>query len=408
MDIGSSGLFAGKPAPTGIALLLRLRGLTREGAGTAKPRTCLNTTSNTTLPPAQLSFPRPPSTLTRASQEAESAVPTPRHFSKKTSTSNMLRLKSATGEAHKPYRVDFVLLEHFSMASFTVAMDVLVTANLLRADSFSFTPLSLDGERVLSDLGLELIASDLDPAELKALDLLVICGGLRTPLKYPELDRLLNDCAAHGLAMGGLWNGAWFLGRAGVLADYGCSIHPEQRASLAERSPQTRITPASFTLDRDRLTAASPNGAMELMLGLVRRLYGDALAEGVEEILSFSGARYRQVGPGAKKSMSLHLRTIVELMENNLEETLSLDQLAAYSGRSRRQIDRLFQAQLGTSPRRYYMELRITKSRRLLQYSDLSVMEVAVACGFVSVSHFSKCYAAYFGYPPSREQRLGE
>ena len=128
----------------------------------------------------------------------------------------------------------------------------------------------------------------------------------------------------------------------------------------------------------------------------------------MEEILSFSGARYRQVGPGAKKSMSLHLRTIVELMENNLEETLSLDQLAAYSGRSRRQIDRLFQAQLGTSPRRYYMELRITKSRRLLQYSDLSVMEVAVACGFVSVSHFSKCYAAYFGYPPSREQRLGE
>lgn len=236
----------------------------------------------------------------------------------------------------------------------------------------------------------------------------MICGGLRTPLKYPELDRLLGDCASHGMTLGGLWNGAWFLGRAGVLDDYGCSVHPEQRASLAECSPQTRITPASFTLDRDRLTAASPNGAMELMLGLVRRLHGDALAEGVEEILSFSGARYRQVGPGAKKSMSLHLRTIVELMENNLEETLSLDQLAAYSGRSRRQIDRLFQAQLGTSPRRYYMELRITKSRRLLQYSDLSVMEVAVACGFVSVSHFSKCYAAYFGYPPSREQRLGE
>lgn len=333
---------------------------------------------------------------------------TPRQFSKKTSTSNMFRTKSADASVQKPYQVDFVLLEYFSMASFTVAMDVLVTANLLRADSFGFIPLSLDGERVQSDLGLELIATDLDPATLKQADLLIICGGLRTPLKYPALDRLLQDCNHHGLALGGLWNGAWFLGRAGVLSDYGCSVHPEQRASLAERSPQTRITPASFTLDRDRLTAASPNGAMELMLGLVRRLYGDALAEGVEEILSFSGARYRQVGPGAKKSMSLHLRTIVELMENNLEETLSLDQLAAYSDRSRRQIDRLFQAQLGTSPRRYYMELRITKSRRLLQYSDLSVMEVAVACGFVSVSHFSKCYAAYFGYPPSREQRLGE
>ena len=225
---------------------------------------------------------------------------TPRQFSQKTSTSNMLRLKSTAGNGQMPYRVDFVLLEHFSMASFTVAMDVLVTANLLRADSFRFTPLSPKGDRVLSDLGLELVASELNAASLKELDLLVICGGLRTPLKYPQLDRMLSDCAAHGMALGGLWNGAWFLGRAGVLDDYGCSIHPEQRASLAERSPQTRLTPASFTLDRDRLTAASPNGAMELMLGLVRRLYGDALAEGVEEILSFSGARYRQVGPGRR------------------------------------------------------------------------------------------------------------
>jgi hypothetical protein len=85
-------------------------------------------------------FTRHTRTLTAASQEAESAVPTPRQFSKKTSTSNMLRLKTSDGSAQRPYRVDFVLLEHFSMASFTVAMDVLVTANLLRADSFAFTP----------------------------------------------------------------------------------------------------------------------------------------------------------------------------------------------------------------------------------------------------------------------------
>ncbi len=108
---------------------------------------------------------------------------TPRQFSQKTSTSNMLRLKSASGNGQVPYRVDFVLLEHFSMASFTVAMDVLVTANLLRADSFRFNPLSPKGDRVLSDLGLELVASELDAASLKELDLLVICGGLRTPLK---------------------------------------------------------------------------------------------------------------------------------------------------------------------------------------------------------------------------------
>jgi transcriptional regulator GlxA family with amidase domain len=90
----------------------------------------------------------------------------------------------------RPYRVDFVLLEHFSMASFTVAMDVLVTANLLRADSFRFTPLSLDGDRVLSDLGLELVASELSADAAGARP----AGDLRRPAhtaQIPELDRLL-------------------------------------------------------------------------------------------------------------------------------------------------------------------------------------------------------------------------
>ena len=104
-------------------------------------------------PTREIVFPPASRHTLRASQEAETRVPTPRQFSKKTSTSNMLRLKSTSANAQAPYRVDFVLLEHFSMASFTVAMDVLVTANLLRADSFRFTPLSMDGDRVLSDLG---------------------------------------------------------------------------------------------------------------------------------------------------------------------------------------------------------------------------------------------------------------
>ncbi|MDD1977018.1 MULTISPECIES: GlxA family transcriptional regulator [Pseudomonas] len=335
-------------------------------------------------------------------------MPTPRQFSRKSSTTNMLNLNHPQTASTPAYRVGFVLLENFSMASFTVAMDVLVTANLLQNNLFRITPLSLGSDRVMSDLGLEIFAAGLERTALNQYDMLVVCGGLRTPLKYPELDRLLTEAANHGLALGGLWNGAYFLGRAGVLSDYRCTIHPEQRASLAERSGQSTITPASYVVDRDRLTAASPNGALEMMLALLKLHQGEALAAGVEEILAFSGARFRRVDSSSKKSMSAPLRTIVELMENNLEETLSLDQLATYSGRSRRQIDRLFQAQLGTSPSRYYMELRITKSRRLLQYADLPLMDVAIACGFVSVSHFSKCYSAYFGYPPSREQRLGE
>ncbi|MOA58128.1 HTH-type transcriptional regulator CdhR [compost metagenome] len=63
--------------------------------------------------------------------------------------------------------------------------------------------------------------------------------------------------------------------------------------------------------------------------------------------------------------------------------------------------------QLGTTPVRFYLELRITECRRLLQHSDLPIFDVGLACGFVSPSHFSKCYAAFYGYSPSRERRFG-
>ncbi len=143
------------------------------------------------------------------------------------------------------------------------------------------------------------------------------------------------------------------------------------------------------------------------MLQELREQHGEALARGVEEILAFEGLRFRRVGAGhAKARLSESLRRAVELMENNLEEPLELDQLADYVGLSRRQLDRLFQRELATSQHRYYLELRITEARRLLQHSALSITEVAVACGFASSNHFSRCYRDYFGHSPSREVRL--
>lgn len=106
-------------------------------------------------------------------------------------------------------------------------------------------------------------------------------------------------------------------------------------------------------------------------------------------------------------NISEPLREAISLITTNIEKPLSQGQIAEYVGRSKRQIGRLFQHQLWNTPVRCYMELRITESRRLLQYSDLPLLGVAVACGFVSASHFSKCYASFFGYSPSKEKRFG-
>ena len=96
--------------------------------------------------------------------------------------------------------------------------------------------------------------------------------------------------------------------------------------------------------------------------------------------------------------------TVIEMMEANLSEPSALDDVAGSIGLSRRQIERLFRQEMGRSPARYYMEMRLDRARHLLLQSSMSIVEVAVACGFVSASHFSKCYRQLYGRSPQQER----
>lgn len=295
------------------------------------------------------------------------------------------------------------------MLAFTQAYDTLVTANLIQPGAFTPTTCTLDGRSLVSDLGIMICPDGALTESLAAsVDLFVICGGLRSELKaHPLLSQALLTASKKGVVLAGLWNGAWFLGQAGLLDGYRCVVHPEHRGAVAEIARHSQVSSESFIADRDRLTAASPSGAFNLMLEWITRLEGAQVSSGIVDILAFEASRYRRTLPAPQENISEPLREAINLMNTNLEEPLNQDQLASYVGRSKRQIGRLFQLQLGTTPVRYYLELRITESRRLLQYSDLPILDVAVACGFVSASHFSKCYASFYGYSPSKEKRHG-
>jgi len=331
-----------------------------------------------------------------------------RQFSGGMKGKNLRYVNDNPNQPTQMVRAGFLLLEHFSLPAFTQALDTIVTANLLRPKLFSSQTFGLNDGEVVSDLGL-VIRPDarINCSELKDLDLLVICGGYRTELKASdEFIQLLKTAAGLGITLAGLWNGAWFLGRAGLLAGYRCAIHPEHRPALAEFCKATQVSSEPYVIDRDRLTASSPSGAFHMALDWIKGLHDKALVEGIEDILAFEESRYRRIKPTENICLSAPLREVVKLMDANLEEPLELEQLAAYAGRSRRQLERLFREQLGTTPQRYYLELRITEARRLLQHTELSQVDVLVACGFVSPSHFSKCYSSYFGYRPSKEVRL--
>jgi transcriptional regulator GlxA family with amidase domain len=211
--------------------------------------------------------------------------------------------------------------------------------------------------------------------------------------------------------LGGICTGTYLLARAGLLDGYRATIHWENMASLREIAPNVKVTEELFELDRDRYTVSGGTASLDMMLQLVNKKYGKELAASVSE--QFVCDRMRGAYDKQRIPLKLllgsnqpKLTEAVELMEANLEELLNLDDLASLVGISRRQLERLFRKYLHCVPRRYYLDLRLKKARQLLLQTSESVSEIAIACGFVSSSHFSKSYREIFGLSPREERRL--
>jgi transcriptional regulator GlxA family with amidase domain len=303
-------------------------------------------------------------------------------------------------------RVAFVLMNNFSMMSFTGAMDALVTANLMsKTPVFEILKVSLFGIGAMSDLGIT-VPTHLELAELRnRLDLLMVVGGLRVDLKSNRsLKRTLASAAAAGTSLGGQWNGAFFLADARVMDGYQCAFHPDGRAMMADAFPTLEISDRSYVIDHDRVTCAGASSSLRMMLEFIRIKKGNGLAQAIKEVLGcdendrLSGIS--AVSLDTDPTLPEALKIALELMQKNIEEPLSIPELASCTGISRRQLERRFGRFVGATPSRYYLELRLTRARQLVLQTNRSITDIAISTGFVSQPHFQKRFRDFFGAAP--------
>ncbi|WP_268247411.1 GlxA family transcriptional regulator [Litchfieldella qijiaojingensis] len=306
-------------------------------------------------------------------------------------------------------RVAFLLLENFSMMAFTGAVDALVTANLMRPSTiYEVLVVGNGSDAVVSDLGIE-ISVDCQLAQLdeRQLDILILCGGLRVqPRANPAMRTKLKVANKAGVVLGSLWNGAYFLAEAGLLDGYECAYHPDGRAMMMEEFPNVAISNRSHVLDRYRVSCAGASSSLNMMLEVVRNDCGSEFASAIEEVLSCD--KMAEVIDVSVCSVDRNptlpepLKTALQLMRSNIEEPLSIAEITECVGISRRQLERLFCHHVYASPSRYYLELRLTHARQLLQQTNKPIVEIAVATGFVSISHFRRCFHQLFDISAGR------
>jgi transcriptional regulator GlxA family with amidase domain len=308
-------------------------------------------------------------------------------------------------------RYAFLTLPNYSMIALTSAVEPLRMANRLCArDAYEWLLVTPDGKPVAASNGLAL-SPTLPVDDMGPVHVVFVCGGVHVQQAVDrELLGALRRLAQRHVSLGALCTGGYALAKAGLLDKYKAAIHWENMPALREEFPRIAFTDALFAIDRDRYTCSGGIAPLDLMLNMIKGDLGADLAALISEqfILDrIRSAEDRQHVPLQAQVGVYHDRLIkaAELMEANIEEPLSLDELASAIGVSRRQIERLFRRHLGQVPTKYYLELRLRRARELLLQTSMSIMDITTACGFQSPPHFSKCYRNAFGYPPSAERQ---
>ncbi|MFK7868871.1 MAG: GlxA family transcriptional regulator [Roseobacter sp.] len=310
----------------------------------------------------------------------------------------------------KPERFVFVLLKDFTMLSFASAVEALRIANRMSGQPlYEWRTLGEGGGIVESSTGTGFqVDGDLD--DLGRDDRLILCGGIDVQAATSKrvLSWLRRE-ARKGLVVGGLCTAAYTMARAGLLDEKKATIHWENQDSFSEEFQDTELTKSVFVVDGNRLTTAGGTSSIDLMLKLIADRHGEELANLVADQMIYSSIRTDQDTQRLSVPTRIGVRhpklsSVIQMMEANIEEPISPSVLAKDVGMSTRQLERLFRRYLNRSPKRYYMELRLQKARNLLMQTDMSVINVALACGFASPSHFSKCYRAHYDTTPYRER----
>ncbi len=305
----------------------------------------------------------------------------------------------------------FLLLPAFSMLGFVSAVEPLRVANRFQKDLYRWHILSVDGGPVTASNGMSLNAEGALDTVASAPSLFIV-GGFNPLGHYtPALGHWLRRLDRAGTLLGAIDTGCFVLAEAGLLQRQKITLHWEAISAFVERYPAlaAMVTQELFEIDGQRTTSAGGTASIDMLLALMERKHGHALATAVSE--QFVLGRIRN--PSDHQRMQIAARygihnkktiQVVSEMERHMEDPLSPDALADSIGVTRRQLERLFATHLHDTPSHFYLGLRLDRARQLLQQTEMRTIEVSVACGFGSPSYFSRAYRSRFHCPPKQDR----
>ncbi len=305
-----------------------------------------------------------------------------------------------------PFTFAFILLPKFNSLDLSALVEPLRIANYCDGRTlYNWQFLSVDGEKVPASTDMA-VATQAVSTDDKSLDAIIVCGGWNAE-RYDdaELFRWLRLMNRHGTILGAVDTGTYILAHAGLLSGYAATIHWHCHDAFEERYPAIILKDQLFVIDRKRMTCAGGIACLDMMLHDIDHRFGKTLAtEVADQLIYFPGREVdvpqKEVQTGKQTSVQSVLKRAIDIMEHNSEDPITIPELSRLLGLSQRMLERLFNKQFECSAVAFYRRVRLHKARVLLTQTDMSVLDICIACGFASSSYFSKSYTDQFGMRP--------
>ncbi len=317
-----------------------------------------------------------------------------------------------TSEA--PLRLGFLMFPGFPMACLTSAIEPLRAANEISGQKkFEWRLVAENHAPVRSSADVK-FEPDVTLAECGELDHLYILAlpssqffdKRRSTARLRWLERT-------GVTMGAFSGGIFQLARAGLMEDRKCSVHWCYEAAFKAEFPKVMFSEAVILRDKGRITASGAGAVFDLMLRLIEeRLGQDCMTEVAcwfqHPFMRDENANQKVPVPykgGTADRLIPSVREAIRLFETHIEDPLRIPDVAAAVDMSGRHFERLFKRETGQSPLRFYRQMRLTKARQRVLYSDDSLRDIATSVGYQTLTPMARDYKELFGVSPKDERR---
>jgi transcriptional regulator GlxA family with amidase domain len=307
--------------------------------------------------------------------------------------------------------VGFVLVPNFTLLAFSAFVDTLRLAadegDRSRPIQCTWTILSHNLRPIRASCGIEILPT----AELTSptqYDYIVVVGGLLQDQKIPSmLLDYIQRAAEAKVPLVGICTGSFILARLGLMKDRRSCVSWFHFHEFESEFPALSVSSDElFIIDNDRLTCAGGTSVVHLAAYLIEQHCGRAhAAKALRIMIEKTPLPPKTPQPQplfTGETDDIRVRKAMLLIERNLGNPLSTEYIARHVNVSSRQLERLFQAQLGMSPLAFALKIRLSNAYNLLGNTQNSVIDIAVQCGFLSSSHFSRSFRSVYGKTPSQ------